>query len=593
MKNLHGVTRKKKRQAGEALQRRQLQRAADLFAQVCKLDPGDGESWTALAMVHGELGRYRDAERCCRRALQIDPNLGRAHYVLGKVLKAMKDSAGAVAHFERALALKAGGAELYNDLGNALLQAGRPRHALDSYNQALCLSPGYTRALFNLGGLRQMLGQPDQALACYRRALALEPDNVQFHYMVALVSTVSGAFDEALDHYGQMLRLEPGNLDAVAGIASVYDRRGEHETAYEWLRPHLQERPSPGIAVVFGDVAPRLGRQVEAAAVIERILQDESPAAQEQACGLCFRLADLYDAQGRYQEAFDHYQRGNSLRTTLFNPARHVEAIDTLIQAYAAGTMSRAPKASVRSGRPLFIVGMPRSGTTLTEQILASHPQVHGAGELHEIDRLVFSLPELTDTTLPDPQRVLALTVAELDALAGAYLERLEGLDGDASRVTDKMPYNFLHLGLLSMLFPGARVIHCVRDPLDTCLSCFFKNFSYGNSYAFDLGHLGLYYRQYQRLMAHWREVVELPVLDVRYEDLVADPEAVSRSLVDFCGLPWDPACLRFYENPRVVNTASYDQVRRPVYRDSVGRWRRYQAFIEPLREALGCSDIR
>lgn len=587
MKDPHGAARKKRRQAAEALQQRRFQRAKALYAQVCRMDPGDSESWTALAMVNGELGDYREAERCCRRALQVAPRRGHAHYVLGKSLKALGDAEQAIAHFEQALALKAGGAELYNDLGNALLQAGRPQQALSNYNQALCLRPQYARALFNLGHVRQLLGQPDEAEACYRRVLDLEPGNAQIHYMLAVLLTVGGRLEEALDHYREVLRLEPDNLDAVAGIATVHEKRGEHEAAYDRLRPHLPDTANPGIAITYGDLAPRYGRHKEAADFIERVLNGEPAPSRGHACGLHFKLADLYDALGRYEQAFHHYEQGNRLREAAFDPAAHVAAIDTLIEAYTEEGLSQAPRASVASERPVFIVGMPRSGTSLVEQILASHGQVHGAGELYDIERLVLRLPTLPEKHIPEPQRVKTLTVGELDTLAGVYLDHLEAIADRAPRVTDKMPYNFLHLGLLSLLFPGARVIHCVRDPLDTCLSCYFQNFIYGNSHTFDLEQLGLYYRQYERLMAHWKQVVDLPVLDVRYEDLVTDPEAVSRTLVAFCDLPWDPACLRFHENPRVVNTASYDQVRRPVYTGSVGRWRRYEAFIGPLREAL------
>lgn len=587
MKDPHGAARKKRRQAAEALQQRRFPRAKALYAQVCRMNPGDGESWTALAMVNGELGDYREAERCCRRALQVAPRLGQAHYVLGKSLKALGDAEQAIAHFGQALALKAGGAELYNDLGNALLQAGRPRQALSSYNQALRLRPQYVRALFNLGHVRRLLGQPDEAEDCYRRVLELEPGNGQVRYVLAVLLTVAGRLEEALVHYRDVLRLEPDHLDAVAGIATVHEKRGEHEAAYERLRPHLADSANPDVAVAYGEVAPRYGRHREAADFIERVLGAEPAPGREHACRLHFKLADLYDGLGQYGQAFRHYEQGNRLRGAAFDPAAHVAAVDTLIEAYTEEALSRAPKTSVASERPVFIVGMPRSGTSLVEQILASHGQVHGAGELYDIERLVSRLPTLPEKHIPEPQRVKALTAGELDTLARSYLDGLEAIAGQAPRVTDKMPYNFLHLGLLSLLFPGARVIHCMRDPLDTCLSCYFQNFIYGNSHTFDLGHLGLYYRQYERLMAHWKQVVDLPLLEVRYEDLVADPEAVSRTLVAFCGLPWDPACLRFHENPRLVNTASYDQVRRPVYTGSVGRWRRYEALIGPLREAL------
>ena len=231
--------------------------------------------------------------------------------------------------------------------------------------------------------------------------------------------------------------------------------------------------------------------------------------------------------------------------------------------------------------------GMPRSGTTLIEQIMASHPQVHGAGELNLIHRMASEFPSLLGSATPYPQCIAQATAQKLERIAQTYLGELQKRGGKASRVTDKAPINFLHLGLIDLLFPGARVIHCARDPLDTCLSCYFQPFSGEYSFTYDLGHLGAYYRLYENLMVHWRQILRVPVFEVRYEELVADQERMIRALIEFCGLPWDDRCLKFYETERTVATASFDQVRKPIYAGSVGRWRRYEAYLEPLISAL------
>jgi hypothetical protein len=251
---------------------------------------------------------------------------------------------------------------------------------------------------------------------------------------------------------------------------------------------------------------------------------------------------------------------------------------------FAAERLAELPRADNRSEQPVFIVGMPRSGTSLVEQILSCHRGVHAAGELRDVGKLVASLGlrfQGEDDVLP------GLDSGSLNAAAGRHLERLRGLGGNAKRLTDKMPYNFLHLGLISLLFPRARVIHCLRDPIDTCLSCYFQNFATGNFFSFDLGNAGLYYRQYERLMAHWRTVLDKPILEVRYEEHVAEPEKVCREMLDFLDLDWDPACLRFHESRRFTNTASRDQVRKPIYTSSSGRWQRYERHLGPLLEAL------
>jgi hypothetical protein len=236
---------------------------------------------------------------------------------------------------------------------------------------------------------------------------------------------------------------------------------------------------------------------------------------------------------------------------------------------------------------PVFIVGMPRSGTSLVEQILSCHPQVHAAGELREISRLAKDLGLNFEDTDPDVSDSM-LDGDRFTAASEGHLQSLRARAGDATRVTDKMPYNMVNLGLISLLFAGARVIHCRRDPLDSCVSCYFVNFERGNFHTFDLRHMGLYYRRYERLMTHWRNVLDLAMLDVSYEAHVEDPEGTCREILAFLDLDWDPACLRFHASKRYVKTASRDQVNKPIYRSSVGRWRNYEKHLGPLKEALG-----
>jgi len=245
------------------------------------------------------------------------------------------------------------------------------------------------------------------------------------------------------------------------------------------------------------------------------------------------------------------------------------------------------PRASVRSDRPVFIVGMPRSGTSLIEQILASHPQVFGAGELTDIVRLPLSLHTMLGTERKYPQCLSLLTQDRIDTFAQHYLDKLASLSPDASRVIDKMPGNFMHLGFIELLFPDARIIHCMRDPLDTCLSCYFQDFSRSHPYSYDLENLGAFYNEYRKIMQHWRSVLSIPMYEIQYEELVADQEMKSRELVEFCGLEWDERCLNFHETKRYVGTASYDQVRQPMYKKSAGRWKNYENRIDVLKKSL------
>ncbi len=242
---------------------------------------------------------------------------------------------------------------------------------------------------------------------------------------------------------------------------------------------------------------------------------------------------------------------------------------------------------------PVFIVGMPRSGTTLVEQIISAHPAAYGAGELPDIIGLVRALPGfLRNNREPYPECVGELNENAEFALSERYLEKIRLSPGDPERVTDKMPHNFLHVGLIALLFPNARIIHCTRNPVDTCLSCYFQDFMGRHTYAYNLEDLGYYYGEYRRLMAHWREVLPMQFMDVNYEELTANAEANSRRIIEHVGLPWDERCLEFYKTGRNVATASYDQVRQPIYRKSVERWRNYEQHISPLLSSLEQAGV-
>jgi tetratricopeptide (TPR) repeat protein len=302
-----------------------------------------------------------------------------------------------------------------------------------------------------------------------------------------------------------------------------------------------------------------------------------------------FNLGRLYDKHGKYAQAFAHYRAGNQLMPATFDARAWQERITNLIDIFSHDALVRAPRADNRSERPIFIVGMPRSGTTLVEQILSMYPEVAAAGELADISLLADQLQELLEHT-SSANDLTRLSRGQYDSLAQRYLDLLGGRFPNALRVTDKMPQNFLHLGWIALLFPGARVIHCVRDPLDACLSCYFQMFTGDHPYAYDLANLGAYYRQYQRLMDHWRAILDIPIFELRYEDLVREPEKLGRAMVEFCGFKWDPRCLEFYKSERSVATASFQQVRQPIYSSSLGRWQHYADHLEPLKKALADS---
>ena len=264
--------------------------------------------------------------------------------------------------------------------------------------------------------------------------------------------------------------------------------------------------------------------------------------------------------------------------------------VDSLINDFSADTLESMPRSACEDKRPVFIVGMPRSGSSLVEQILSSHPMVYGAGELNDIKNLASTL---FATSHQHKNKIFSnVQTSKLIELADRYLSSVEKVCGDALRVTDKMPSNFLWLGFIMQLFPDARIIHCIRDPRDTCLSCYFQPFVRSHDYANDLGDLAFYYRQYERLMHHWQQNVNLPILNVYYSDLIADAEAVARQMIGFIGLDWDDNCLNYHKSDRITATASWDQVRQPIYTKSLARWKHYRKHIDPLLDEFGSEDI-
>ena len=518
----------KKREAFTLYENGKLAEAKSLCIQASQLNPADAQIWLLLGNICGETGTVKEAKAAYKQALLLDPDLGEGHQYLGNLLGTQ--------------------------------------------------------------------GHHSQAAECYRQALRIKPRSIPAHINLGTALVIQGNIDEAVEIFRNALRIDPDCRKAALGIAHAYERQGDPQRAYAQLLPFLsQGKAGADMAMIFAAICKPLGHCDEAIALMERLLaQEDSSLTNRDRSTLYFRLGRLYDAKNEYDTAFLNFKRGNEIKAQewSFDVDAHIRLIDALITTFSPDFMSRAPRARSSSQRPVFIVGMPRSGTSLTEQLLASHPSVFGAGELHELTHIVAGIPALLGNRSPYPQCLESLSQAHCEQLSRRYLDKLAALSPKALRVTDKMPDNFLRLGLIALLFPGVRVIHCVRNPLDTCLSAYFQNFGPGLSYTFDLNTLAIYYDQYRRLMNHFMSVLELNLLEVKYEDLVANQEKVTRELLGFCDLEWDERCLHFHETDRVVTTASYDQVRQPLYSRSVGRWQHYTKHLGPLEHLLKKYDI-
>jgi tetratricopeptide (TPR) repeat protein len=563
------------------------------YRRLLGLNPNNPAAHNNLGVVLLQHGAADDAMTAFREAIRLHPDYPEAHNGLGAALLVLTRFAEARDCFAVSLRLKPDAVQTHNNLGLAQGGTGRFDKAIMSFREALRLQPAYVDANVNLGNMYFEQDQVDQAEACYRDALHLSPDNEKPLTSLAKVYIARDQFDRAQAVYDDILSDRPNAVFAVFGKADALERRGQFDDAYALVRPAVDSgRVEPDMATLFGRLARRFDCRDEAVALLERLLANADQPAEARR-KLHFGLGGLYDDLDRFDEAFQHYAAGNSLRPTPFDTATTIAATDRAINFFSTERLAALPRAANHSQLPVFIVGMPRSGTSLVEQILANHHAVFGAGELARVGDMVLALKAAVNpdgAMEPDsqgPGYLTALDQAMLDSTADDHLAWLGQQSGDATRVTDKMPYNFQHLGLITRLFPGARIIHCRRDPMDTCLSCYFQNFGRGNFQTFDLGHVGLYYRQYERLMDHWRSVLDVPLLEVNYEAHVADPEATCRRMLNFLDLDWDPNCLAFHESKRVVKTASRDQVRQPIYTRSAGRWRNYENHLEPLKQAL------
>lgn len=610
-----------KRRALEMLQQNNLAQARELYEQVCRSDKSDAEARYMLGVVYGRLQQFSAAAGHFRQAIAIQPQMAMAHCGLGTALKVQNRLDEAVSsylraarispnvpeiHSELATMLRALGrldeakhhlqetirlqptVEAYLTLGNIQSSQGLASDAVPNYQEALKLAPDRADISNTLGFALYSLGKLNEAVDCYQLALKNKPDFPAAYDNLGRALMMLGKINEAVSCFQEALRLNPAYIHAASCIVSAYELGGDHQKAGEHLIPLIEKHPyDPAVAMAFVRLGKYLGRGQEALELAEKVLQQKNLGSLDKR-QLHFSSGKLYDAMNAYDKAFAHYQSANAIQAPFYDAAKHASDIDTLISTFSADLLQRLPRASHISERPIFVLGMPRSGTSLVEQILASHPQVFGAGELSDMSRISARMVAMLDPKAGFPRCIHKLTESYANTLAQDYLRVINAKSADAARVTDKMPHNFLYLGLIALLFPKARVIHCMRNPLDTCLSIYFQYFSASHTYSYDLAHIGSHYREYERLMAHWRQVLDISMLEVRYEDVVTHPDEMIRKLVDFSGLEWDPVCLRFYESKRLVSTASYDQVRQPLHPKSINRWKHYEQFLGPLKTALG-----
>jgi tetratricopeptide (TPR) repeat protein len=565
---------------------------AEQFAlSVLTEEPAHAEALHLLGIIALQKGNASLAVDYLNRSLLCDGHNAVVWKNMGDVYLAAGDLVSGVASYERALRLEPHFADAHDHLGIALQHLGYLERAVASHQEAVRLAPDLARAHNNLANALRSQGKSAEVAAAFEQAHRLAPECPEFVYNLGTALHEEGELERAVDCYRLALRMRPGHADASNNLATALKEQGNLDEAIAQFRQTLCLKPDHASALYNLSELAAVGHYQFAPEELERVKAlAQSPRVSALERSLCgFAVASVLDKQKAYDEAFAYYRMANDLRRpqdhgVAFDAARHEAFVDGIIATYDEAYFERVRDWGVDTDLPVFIIGMPRSGSTLVEQILASHPSVFGAGELGQMPQLLAKLAAdsqyLNGTPLlPDPR-------AARD-MAAAYLKCLQSVGKGAPRVTIKTLENYLHLGAIATLFPRARIIHCRRDPLDICVSCYCQNFNHLD-FTWSLDDIGAYYRAYEKLMAHWDRVLPVRIHEVYYEELIHNQEAVSRDLVSFCDLDWDERCLSFFKTRRVVRTASTVQVRKPISTKSIGRWKHYRSHLGPLLAALG-----
>lgn len=528
--------------------------------------------------LHGQ-GKLDEAAAAYREVLSAGDHFGSA-YNLSLIYTAQGRYDEALPPAVEAVELDPSSAQAQDHAGGVLVNLGRHAEALPYFEAALRIEPHFVRAYNNIGAALQALGRSQEAATYLERAVALQPGYTDARVNLATALEALDRYDEAQQHLRQAIAAEPGEAQAYGKMGAIASMRGDMDGAVDALRHGVERDGRSGRLYHLLASTNRLTLDDPAVAGMQKLLEriDELPLDEQIA--LHFALGSVYTENGRRDLSLDHFIAGNALKRRLveYDERATLATFEQIAATFRPDAMRTLEGTGYATDRHVFIVGMPRSGTTLAEQILASHPDVYGAGELSAFH----------DLALDAFARDTALTAAVLEKLGRRYSDAVTALAPSALRITDKMPANFRYAGLIHLALPNARIVHMRRDPVDTCVSCFSQNFAEEQPFAYDLAELGRYYRAYEKLMAHWRSALpDGAMLEIQYEDLIDDLESHARRLIEYAGLEWDPACLEFYRTQRPVRTASVAQVRRPIYKTSVGRWRGHERRLKPLLEAL------
>jgi tetratricopeptide (TPR) repeat protein len=600
--------------------------AAKVLEQAIKLDPKHSQALNNLGITYFERGKPKLAVEHYRKAIEARPSMAEAHNNLGNALRIMGDVDGAIQAYQDALVHRERYPEAYNNLGTLLSQRGELDQAEHALRKAISQNPAYVEAYDNLANVHIAKKSDVEALRVLADALKFAPTHVETLIITARTQLRRGAHQLAEQAARHALKQEPDNVEALTVLGQVLHEVDRYDEALEVLARAVEgSTQNPETLNFYGVALKSVGRLDEARDYIlralrgnrrmlgayanlndlvdfsegegaelfeemDRIFKAAKDPEQDGFLPLHFAYAKALDDRGEHERALQHYITGGRLkRAQLKYDEREINGFfEAIRETFSKEVFKDRKFAGNPDERPVFIVGMPRSGSTLVEQILSSHPDVYGAGEVKYLSMALSKARDRFPSLPKFPKMMEKITPAQMDIVADTYLKFLTKSSGDAKRVTDKLLTNYFFVGLIHLLFPNAKIINTQRDPVDTCLSGFTKLFKDDMPHSYDLGELGRYYGKYREMMEHWEKVLPKGVLTtVQYEQVVADTEKEAKALIEFLGLKWDPKCVDFHKSDRPVKTASVAQVRKPIYNTSVKRWKKYGEGLQPLVDAI------
>jgi len=563
--------------------------AIQAFKNSIKINPGHVDALCNLALTYVQLGKPGKGISYCKKAININKNNYLAHNILGLCYQG-SDKNKAIASFNIAVELNKYHYDAYHNLIDTYQLYDDNSKALDLIISILPLFNDNTLIYMSLGKIYEKQKELDKAQNAYTDGLAVQPDNTELLTSSGRVYISNNDLSNGIAQLNKALAHSPDSSETILEIYRYYTLKHDYKNAYDLLHGTLNKNKNtePGILLAYANACRFYDKPEEGIKTLNKIIKTKPN--NEIIINTRYSLGDAYDKIGDYDKAFHNYNEANILSSNESDINYYIETMSSIIETLDYGALSSLPSSNLTTETPVFITGMPRSGTTLVEQILSSHPEVYGAGEITNlwlIGNNISGANNLVNYT----RSLVSITEKNINEYAHSYLFDINKISNNASRCTDKLPHNFIHIGLIKLLFPNSKIIHCTRNPFDTCLSIYFKQFNENHLYARNLKELAIFYNKHTELMTHWLESCNIDIHMINYEDLISKPEEHIKQLINFVDIEWNDACLKHHKSERTIMTPSHDQASKPIYTSSVNRWENYRVHLDPLIEILGDPD--